>query len=149
MSNALVQTVLAHLRQWADAVRTDPGVAGLYVFGSLIHRDGAQFGERSDVDLVAVIPREAGSAIKRSAWLDRLAERKQSLEADLGKLLSRADADEVICSVVPLTSLEIAADVHKDGARGFFAENQFLDLLAARAGAACRGLVAGPSRTGW
>jgi hypothetical protein len=31
-------------------------------------------------------------------------------------------------SVVSPTALEIAADVHKDGADGFFSRNQFLDL---------------------
>jgi hypothetical protein len=42
MSNMLVPAVLTHLRQWAEAVRTDLGAAGVYVFGSLIHRDGTQ-----------------------------------------------------------------------------------------------------------
>jgi predicted nucleotidyltransferase len=127
----LVHAVLMHLRRWADAVRTDLGTVGQYVFGSLIYRDGAQFGERSDVDIIVVIPREAGSAINRSTWLYRLADRKRALEADLGRILERTDADKVICSVVAVTTLEVTADIHKDGAQSFFAENRFLDLLRA------------------
>src|SRR5262249_41624120 len=42
------------------------------------------------------------------------------------------------CSVVAVTRMEIAANLHKDGAGGFFSENQFKNLLT---GAEQRGLA--------
>lgn len=53
---------------------------------------------------------------------------KIELEDKLGRILRR-NRDEVLSSVVAATSIEIAADIHKDGAVSFFAGNRYFDLL--------------------
>lgn len=129
MSGPPIKETLELLARWAQAAKSAPGVAGVYVFGSLVHRDGAQFADTSDIDLVVVIPPAVTNAITRTVWLEQLAISKQGLEKDLAKFLGRPDPTILICSVLAPTVLEIEADVHKDGARGFFQENLFFDLL--------------------
>jgi predicted nucleotidyltransferase len=53
---ARIGEVIESLLTWAKAVTDEIGTSGIYLFGSLIHRNGAQFGPKSDVDLVVVIP---------------------------------------------------------------------------------------------
>src|SRR3954468_1787454 len=72
MSGQPVQETIELLTRWAQAVKGELGAAGVYVFGSLVHRGGAQFSKASDVDLVVVIPSEVANAIARTAWLERL-----------------------------------------------------------------------------
>ena len=124
----LVNDVIARLREWAKKVAADIGSGGIYLFGSLVHRAGEQFGAASDVDLVVVFPDEADNTKRRAAWLEKLLSHKQSLEAELARALER-NADKAICSIVAVTKQEIAANLHKDVAGGFFSENQFYDLL--------------------
>lgn len=119
---------LALLRRWAVGISADFDPAGVYVFGSLIYRDGEQFGEKSDVDLLVIMP-ELPDAVDRTEWVERLLTRKIELEDQLGQILRR-DRKELICSVVAATALEVAADAHKDGAPSFFASNTFYDLLS-------------------
>ena len=114
----------------------------MYVFGSLVYRDGEQFGEKSDVDLVVVMP-EIPDGIDRADWLERLLVRKIKLEDSLGLLLRR-DRKALICSVVAATALEVAADAHKDAAPKFFTTNTFYDLLT---GQQINGLPNAGSRT--
>jgi predicted nucleotidyltransferase len=109
------------------AIDEELSPAGVYAFGSLIYREGAQFGDKSDIDLIVVMP-EMPDALDRAQWLQQLLRRKVELEDALGKLLKRPKRDEVICSVVAVTPLEVAANIHKDGARDFFSANLFLDL---------------------
>jgi hypothetical protein len=61
-------------------------------------------------------------------WIQRLLDYKIALELELAALLKRTDPDKPICSVIAATAIEIAADIHKDGAGGFFKNNLFLDL---------------------
>ncbi len=128
----LVQAVLSDLGAWAKSLQAESGTAGVYVFGSLIYRDGAQFGAKTDIDLVVNIPAEANNARKRAQWLDRLREQKQLLEVGLAKTLGRTNVDQSICSTVAVTPLEVAADIQKDGTKGFFRENLFHDLVAGK-----------------
>lgn len=102
----------------------------MYVFGSLIYRDGEQFGNQSDVDVVVVMP-ELPDGADRTEWLERLLVRKIELENTLGRLLRR-NRKELICSVVATTALEVAANAHKDGAPEFFTANAFYDLLTGK-----------------
>lgn len=125
-----VTETIAILERWARDLSDALQPAGTYLFGSLIYRDGEQFGDASDVDLVVVMP-EIPDGIDRAAWLGRLRDQKIALEDTLGRMLRR-DRKEVICSVVAATTLELAADVHKDGAASFFTANVFYDLLAGR-----------------
>ena len=54
---------------------------------------------------------------------------KTELEDKLGKRLRRADRSAILSSVVAVTSVEVSANIHKDGAAKFFSDNRFLDLL--------------------
>lgn len=122
------EDTIALLKRWALEISEELRPTGVYVFGSLIYRDGEQFGEKSDVDLVVVMP-EIPDGVNRVEWLERLLERKIKLEDSLGRILRR-DRKELICSVVAATELEVAADAHKDAAPKFFTANAFYDLLA-------------------
>jgi hypothetical protein len=115
--------------KWSQLVETEIGTAGAYLFGSLVYRDGAQFIDSSDVDLVILIPPDKSDAAARKMWLLELQKHKGALEQQLAVTMGRAADAEPISSVVAATRLEIEADVHKDGAEGFFSSNRFLDLL--------------------
>jgi tetratricopeptide (TPR) repeat protein len=120
-------SALKVLTNWAKSVRNLR--ADLYVFGSTIYIGGGQFqAPTSDVDLVAVLPDSIGDAIHRAEWLRSFAEKKQLLEVALMQALHRSKADSPICSVLAVTRLEIAADLHKTTSQGFFCDNTFRNL---------------------
>lgn len=122
-----VQQALKLLEAWAQALQKNIGSTGVYVFGSLIHRDGRQFSSNSDIDLVVCFPHGMDSALSRLDWLVALHAEKIKLETSLANLLGR-DPNVPICSFVVPTLFDIGGDLHKDGASGFFAGNYFLDL---------------------
>src|SRR5260370_17933569 len=126
----IVEKVIAHCRSWAKRVRKVTGAEAIYIFGSTIHRDGTQFDpERSDLDLIVVIPKYLKYAPSRTDWLVKLQTLKRDLELSLIPLLSRNDAAPPIVSVVPLTKFELRADIHKSPSRVFFRNTNFMDLL--------------------
>jgi predicted nucleotidyltransferase len=125
-----IAKTLALLQRWAGSINEGLQPAGVYVFGSLVYREGEQFGEKSDVDLIIVLP-ELPDSVDRVEWLGQLLARKIELEDSLSKLLRR-DRKDLICSVVAVTALEVAANAHKDGAQEFFTANAFYDLLAGK-----------------
>lgn len=143
MSDEPIEKVKALLRQWGEAVSEDLGAAGIYCFGSLIYQDGLQFNAGSDVDLVVAMP-ELPDAVERADWIERLLEHKIKLEDDLGKLLRRPDRAALICSVVAVTPLEIAADIHKSGSPSFFSKNRFWNLATGELEAGLAGAGAQP-----
>lgn len=130
MPKKQIAETIAVLERWARDLSDALRPAGIYLFGSLVYRDGDQFGDASDVDLVVVMP-EIPDGVDRAGWLERLREQKIGLEDVLGRVLRR-DRKEVICSIVAITTLELAADVHKDGAASFFTANTFYDLVAGK-----------------
>jgi hypothetical protein len=126
------QVVLNRLQAWARAVARKLSGIQLYVFGSLIYRDGNQFlRNSSDVDLVLILPEDLVDAASRTIWLAEFLKEKIAVESELCRLLlrERIDIDKAICSVVAITKLEVRADIHKDGSSAVFSENQFLNLL--------------------
>ncbi|WP_417673905.1 hypothetical protein [Roseibium sp.] len=127
MSEEYVAATRSYLTNWAKAVITELKPQGVYVFGSLVYRDGAQFNDKSDIDLAIVMP-EIPDAVDRADWLEALLQHKLLLEDELGKRLGRADRSAVLSSIVVATTPEIAANIHKDGAAAFFSDNRFLDL---------------------
>lgn len=129
MSAEHVAETRSYLTGWSKAVHSDLSPEGIYAFGSLVYRDGEQFNDKSDVDLVIVMP-EIPDAADRADWLEMLLQRKLLLEDELGKRLGRADRNAVVSSVVVATMPEVAANIHKDGAANFFSDNRFLDLLS-------------------
>lgn len=132
MDSNLREALLDVLKGWATQVIGSIGSDGVFLFGSLLYRDGEQFNEvSSDVDLLMLFPGAAvknGDAATRLEWLEKSRNEKAALEAKLIAILARADSEVSMVSVVSPTELEIEADVHKDGADGFFSCNRFLDL---------------------
>ncbi len=128
MSGRQVAETREFLVGWAKAVHGELGPQAIYLFGSLVYRDGAQFNDKSDVDLVVVMP-EIPDAADRANWLEALLQCKVGLEDELGKRLRRADRSAILSSVVAVTSVEVSANIHKDGAAKFFSDNRFLNLM--------------------
>jgi len=114
-------------RTWADAVTAEIP-SDVYLFGSAIYRDGDQFdAQLSDLDLV-VLFKEDLVATKRVERLARLLKHKERLELQLIPTLQRTNCVEPGVSLLPISELELQANVHKSGARSFFERNIFLDL---------------------
>jgi hypothetical protein len=128
-NTALVADLKKRLAAWSESVVKDIGSDGVFLFGSLIYKGGAQFGAGSDVDLVVLFPNKPMNALARRDWLEKLLEHKIRLEAELVTVLTEADLGKPLCSIVVPTPREILGDIHKDGARGFFKENAYLNLL--------------------
>jgi predicted nucleotidyltransferase len=125
----MIQRIMAILKLWAKTLESKIGTDGVYVFGSLIYRDGQQFGDQSDIDLVVRFPYSAITALDRLYWLESLHAEKRKLEAQLSGVLKR-NPETHICSMVVPTAIELYADLHKDGQTdSFFSGNQFFDLL--------------------
>jgi hypothetical protein len=129
MSDDLAKSVLDCVAGWAGRTAGEIGVAGAYAFGSLVYRNGAQFVGTSDVDLVCIIPHDLDNAARRAHWIELLREHKLQIESELATKLNRA-TNVPICSIIAPTLAEVLANIHKDGAPGFFSNNEFLDLLS-------------------
>jgi hypothetical protein len=113
---------------WAAGVSSDIG-GQLFLFGSAIYKGGEQFdGMQSDLDIVFQFPR-SGDVLSRFTCMQTLAARKQLLELLIVPALHRQVCDQPGVSVVPITLLELRANVHKSGAPRFFDKNFFYDLL--------------------
>jgi predicted nucleotidyltransferase len=130
MSSVDLKALHDELTSWSAKAISNYGAQAVYLFGSLIHKHGAQFMESSDIDLVVVIPTFA-DAIERHRWLESFFEMKEELELALFRLLKRS-GNEPSASIVAVTELEMAADVHKDGHREFFSANTFRDLSSGK-----------------
>lgn len=116
--------------KWAQEVKQSLGAENIYVFGSLIHRDGEQFeAESSDIDLVVEIPTKIRSEVEIVEWLENLKQQKQKLEQTLFILLKRNDPNDPIVSVLPVTKEELYFDIHKSKAPSFFSGNKFKCLF--------------------
>ena len=118
-------------RAWAAAVRAEVDV-DLYLLGSAIYADGEQFdGLVSDIDVVALM-RDGQDAVERTAIVDALKPHKAKLELDMIPALRRRVCDEPGVSLVPITPIEVRANVHKSGARRFFDKNFYLNLATGK-----------------
>lgn len=115
------------LKDWAETAVSTFDAASVSIFGSLIYKNGDQFNDSSDLDLVVLMP-DMDDAVSRHRWLEAFANHKDILERDLLRPLKRL-ADEPTVSVVAITTQELAYDVHKDGHREFFSANTFRNLV--------------------
>jgi len=121
--------VVERLLDWWQDVAKRLAVTELYLFGSSIYKNGAQFdASMSDLDVVTLIPSTASDAVKRLEWMRTVAEEKKSLELQLLQALQRNNAAKPIVSFIPMTMGELAADIHKSRVSRFFAGNEFLRL---------------------
>jgi predicted nucleotidyltransferase len=117
-------------REFAKRCHDELGISRAYLFGSLVYRDGERFSEEvSDVDLALVMPADMQSPSQRTEFAAKLLDLKRDLETKLVTGLSRPTTVPV-GSLLLLTETEIGADIHKDGAEGFFEANEFLDLAS-------------------
>lgn len=102
------------LHAWATRIVGREGVNGAYLFGSLVNQGGAHFDpSSSDVDIILLLS-DSLDAEKRVACLKWLREAKVELEVRLMQILKR-QGDHQLCSIVPVTTVEIAAGIHKGG----------------------------------
>lgn len=100
----------------------------VYLFGSAIYQAGDQFdAQLSDLDVVVVFTEEL-DVTQRVNRLQRLRESKAFLELHLIPTLHRSNCEEPGVSVLPVSPLEIRANIHKSGARRFYDKNIFYDL---------------------
>ena len=118
---------IALCTRWATTVRTELKV-DLYLLGSVIYAEGEQFDPlTSDIDIVAILPANSDAAA-RAAAVAALKPHKLRLELEMIPEFGRSVCDEAGVSLVPVTQLEVEANVHKSGARRFFDRNFYLDL---------------------
>ncbi|OAE61635.1 hypothetical protein A7J71_09945 [Achromobacter insolitus] len=118
-------------KRWAvESKKGDLRACRFYLFGSAIYLDGEQFDAlRSDLDIVCVMPDNL-SVVDRVNLMVALKARKANLELEMIPQLHRDVCDEPGVSIVALTPFEVAANIHKSGARSFFDKNLFFDLTA-------------------
>jgi len=120
---------IALCTQWASGVRADIP-CDIYLFGSAIYQDGDQFdAQLSDLDIVIKFQEEL-EATERAKRIAALREHKFLLELQMVPRLHRTNCEEPGVSVIPITSLELLANIHKSKSRHFFTRNVFLDLLS-------------------
>lgn len=114
-------------KDWAREV-TNAIPCTVYLFGSAIYRGGDQFDlQRSDLDIIVVFHEDL-DVTERVERLEKLREFKAYLELHLVPSLHRTNCEEPGVSVVPISRLELKANIHKSGARRFFDKNIFFDL---------------------
>lgn len=122
--------VIGLLISWAHAIQAKTGISEIYLFGSLVSREGIMFDEdKSDVDLMIIIPDEYNTYRQRRDLLASLKQDKINLENELMKLLGRNNSDEQIVSLLPVTLSEIKYDLHKSNKSPFFKVTEFMNLL--------------------
>ncbi|CAJ6932826.1 Uncharacterised protein [Burkholderia pseudomallei] len=124
-----LDAVVELLRDWWKDVARELEVTELYLFGSAIYKNGAQFdASHSDLDLVTLMPMMAKDAVTRLDWIRAVATKKKSLELQLLQALQRHHAGKPIVSFIPLAPEDLSADIHKSKVRHFFASNDFMRL---------------------
>jgi len=128
MNDPIQDAVWQTLERFAEHCIEENLCEGLYVFGSLIYKNGEQFGNQSDIDIVANIGK-INNAIDRHRVLMALKTKKIPIEVQLMQNLRRS-AVEPIVSIVAVTPYEIDQDIHKDGHKEFFSSNTFRELNA-------------------
>lgn len=123
------ETAIDLCSRWAREVRAAVP-CNIYLFGSAIYQDGDQFdAQLSDLDIVVKFHEEL-EATERATRIEQLRGHKVMLELHMVPHLHRTNCEDPGVSVVPITSLELLANIHKSKSRHFFTKNVFLDLLS-------------------
>tara|TARA_R110002020_G_scaffold150446_1_gene327147 strand:+ start:8996 stop:10534 length:1539 start_codon:yes stop_codon:yes gene_type:complete len=100
----------------------------VYLFGSAIYEGGDQFdAQLSDIDIVVHF-REELDATQRAIRMAKLKASKAMLELEMVPRLHRSNCVEPGISVLPITTFELCANIHKSKTRRFFDRNIFLNL---------------------
>jgi hypothetical protein len=125
----MIDNIIAELKAWLEAKKSDLEIKDIYLFGSAIYRNGVMFDEAlSDLDLIVPIPSAIDDPIDYLNWLQKLKAAKSELEKKMFFILQKQDSTKEIISIVPITQLELNHDIHKSGARNFFRTNEFLAI---------------------
>jgi hypothetical protein len=125
------QQAIQLCEDWAAKI-VDSTACELFLFGSAIYKDGEQFDSvSSDLDIVYLFA-EPSYAFSRLSAMQSLYQQKKWLELMMVPSLQRNTCDEPGVSIVPITPLELHANIHKSGARSFFDKNFFYDLKKKR-----------------
>lgn len=128
--NELRAKILDLLRNWKENLDQAVENNGVYLFGSLVYRQGAFFKKStSDIDLMILMPEElSGDYTKRVEWLMTLKPFKQQLEKELLHVLGKKDSTEAIVSLLPVTQFEVDHEIHKSGDKPFYGVTSFMNI---------------------
>lgn len=128
----LLDEIRRVISDWINENNASDVFDGIFIFGSLIHRDGRHFVPQgsmaSDVDLVLTIRDDLPDAISRAQALINIRGAVQALEHSTATVLKRA-TDEEIYSLLPLTSYEVHQCIHKGHDPKLFTSNLFLNVI--------------------
>ncbi|TQM03246.1 hypothetical protein FB552_3334 [Stenotrophomonas maltophilia] len=123
------ETAIDLCRNWAKDLEKKTAVKS-FLFGSAIYQDGTQFdSERSDLDILCLIPSEVTTSLARFELMKELLSAKRQLELSMIPALGRTVCSEPGVSIVPLTEIELKGDIHKSGVGDFFRVNSFMNLI--------------------
>ena len=112
---------------WTGLIRKDIS-CDVYLFGSAIYEGGDQFdAQLSDLDIVVHFLDDI-DATQRTRRIQKLHDFKAMLELQMVPRLHRSNCEEPGVSVLPITTFELHANIHKSKARRFFDRNIFLNL---------------------
>jgi|TARA_Y100000815_G_scaffold208328_1_gene192506 hypothetical protein len=129
----LLDEVRNALVGWIDNHEITSAFDGVFIFGSLINRNGRHFVPQgsmaSDVDLVLTFKDEIDTALARAEALKRVRGAVRSLEHETATVLQRA-TQEPIYSILPLTKYEIHQCIHKGHDPKLFMSNLFLEVVS-------------------
>ena len=127
MSNA--KDVINCTKDWAKD-QNSPGISEYYLFGSAIYKEGVQFDYKkydSDLDIVVLLRNDL-TTLERRDEIVAFRDCKYQLELRLLPVLKVQRIDKPIVSAIPVSSFELACDIHKTISDGFFSKNDFLNL---------------------
>ncbi|MEO9517550.1 MAG: hypothetical protein ABJH45_10195 [Paracoccaceae bacterium] len=127
----LLEEIRGVISEWVGSNKASETFDGVFIFGSLIHRNGRHFVPQgslaSDVDLILTFRDELTGAISRTRALVDLRAVVQSLEQTTATVLKRATPEEIY-SLLPITSYEIHQCIHKGHDPKLFTANLFLNV---------------------
>jgi predicted nucleotidyltransferase len=127
------QHIISILRSWARQFVKKSAFDEIFLFGSLLHQDGAQFrSQQSDIDLILRFDESTTDPIGRVKACQAAIEPKRSLEKNLKVALGRKARNLSVVSAVPVTSFECENDIHKERDARFYSVNNFLALSELR-----------------
>ncbi|MBY6069611.1 hypothetical protein KUW17_22940 [Leisingera aquaemixtae] len=126
--NADARIAIDLCKDWANEFTRDIPCE-VFLFGSAIYESGDQFdAQQSDLDLVVFL-KKSYDATGRADLLTALRKKKAELELRMVPALRRTNCQEPGVSIVPITEVELLANIHKSGARRFFDRNIYLNLI--------------------
>lgn len=123
------EKILNLLNSWKKEFNEELNIKDLYIFGSAIYLEGKMFDpEKSDLDIVILIPAQIKTITERVEWLKKLKEKKRILEKRAVDILEKNSTNNQIVSILPISKEELEYNIHKSESRNFFSINQFQNI---------------------